>query len=560
MKEILKESLSRYVYHFTTMNALDSIIEFNRIELSDARISNTDMACMPEGYNFYLSFTTQSSPEVGYVKAQNRKNQIVPKNKKRDEYDTYDERDGDEPYDERDEYDTYDERDGYEPYYERDIYESQCNISHNIDEDSNGKYSSLHPKRIKDLERFDIDANIRRRKYAPDYAKRIDSMGVKSSLKYKDDKGNTIYVMDKNAKKNRDSISRYSETEQRLFSKERVMNNVYDYIERIDIFPFINNMNVRICFNGDKISSKYKCGPVDYIFQKYKDALKRGGVADKRADTTSKAIGDIPKRKGKPKKNVQISEASKSSDGFNKNQIDQLFDWSKTKQKNWASKIFIHSNNKNSSFKYGLNIIKKHAEKLGILDLNKYKILDDRFKGLKSSIKRGIIEVTPSVINDICTIIFTLTPSFNGNKNKKITYCNNIINDLFKKIKVFSKKDQSTFLLTKLLKENIKLGSDFSNDWFNSKSKNLNKFNSTSAIIQRLSKTYKGPLHAILVIIEEFIESVANSAGVNKNAIVYHQWINNYDKKSKEKVSESLFFTKTDIMEMVNKVLINLNK
>lgn len=539
MKEILNESLTKYVYHFTTMNALDSIIEYNRIELSDARISNTDMACMPSGYPFYLSFTTQSNPFVGYVSAQNRKS----------ETNNDDERD--------------DERD--DDFLDSDI----------VSTPSNGKYSKLQPKRIKDLGRFGVDADIRRRRYAKKYADVIDRRGVKPALKYKDESGNTIYVMDKNSARNRESISRFSETEQRLFSKERVMENVYDFIERIDIFPFINNLNVRICFNGEKISSQYKSGPVDFVYQKYKDALKRGVLANKQADTTSTLVGGTPKKKGRPSKVQQVNEASKSNNGFNINQLMQMLDWgketksnSKNKSLNWGSKIFVHTNNKNKSVIFGIDFIKKYANKLGIMNLGDYKSLDLRFKGLKSTIKRGVIEITQSVVNDICTIIFTLTPSFNGNQKEKITYCRNVFDEIFGNLKVYLGKNKEIEYFSKLLKLNTKLDSKFIKDWFSSKSKSSTKFNSTSAIIPRLSKSYKGALYEILVRIDKFIEDFANSNGINKNSVVYYQWVNDYSnnmpsnktktpktKLKKTKDEKSNIYDEAEIVKMVNEVL-----
>jgi hypothetical protein len=77
MQEILNESLSKYVYHFTTMNALKSIMLNNEINFSIAT-TNTDTALQPSDYKYLLSVTRQSSPSVGYPGMQNNKNVRMP--------------------------------------------------------------------------------------------------------------------------------------------------------------------------------------------------------------------------------------------------------------------------------------------------------------------------------------------------------------------------------------------------------------------------------------------------------------------------------------------------
>ena len=77
MKDILQEGVSKIVYHFTTLEALRNIIATNRINFSDAKSNQVDMACQPEGYNYYLSVTRQSSPLVGYPGMKNTGNKDV---------------------------------------------------------------------------------------------------------------------------------------------------------------------------------------------------------------------------------------------------------------------------------------------------------------------------------------------------------------------------------------------------------------------------------------------------------------------------------------------------
>ena len=77
MKDILQEGVSKIVYHFTTLEALKNIIATNRINFSDAKANQVDMACQPEGYNYYLSVTRQSSPLVGYPGMKNTGNKDI---------------------------------------------------------------------------------------------------------------------------------------------------------------------------------------------------------------------------------------------------------------------------------------------------------------------------------------------------------------------------------------------------------------------------------------------------------------------------------------------------
>ena len=82
MKELITEGLSKYVYHFTDLNSLNSIIETNTIYLSPAD-SKADKSCQPKDYNFFLSLTTQSSFEIGYA---GKKNNIKSNASESDEY------------------------------------------------------------------------------------------------------------------------------------------------------------------------------------------------------------------------------------------------------------------------------------------------------------------------------------------------------------------------------------------------------------------------------------------------------------------------------------------
>ena len=168
MADILQESISKIVYHFTTLDALKNIIATNKINFSDAKSNQVDMACQPEGYNYYLSVTRQSSPLVGYPGMKNTGNK---------------------------------------------------NISSKLNE-AKDKYRKT---RTKQIDQFGIEPLVRRRTYqqydknAPDseltdkqlLSKRVDKL-VKPTAKFVNNKGNIVYALDKNQARNRDKISQNS--------------------------------------------------------------------------------------------------------------------------------------------------------------------------------------------------------------------------------------------------------------------------------------------------------------------------------------------------------------
>lgn len=557
MKDILNESLTDYVYHFTTMSALDKIITYNRIELSDATASNVDMACQPEGYRFYLSFTSQSNPYVGYA------NKINSSNKKR------------------------------------------------VDETDDGKYSKLSAKKGGRLRGFGADPLVRRRKYAgydkttPDgeltYAQKISSalnnrFKIKPTTKYVDKNGDIVYAIDKNQAQNRNGISANSESEQRMFSKTRTFNNVFDYIERIDIFPIMEKLDVRICFNGKKISSDYKCGPVDYIYQLYKYAVSKGTLDNDTSNVIGLSVGEIPKKTGRRKKSV-VSEAElKAKDFFKSQKLKFLRKWVfeiKTEKKSgkdtysnqilkWADKIFVHTDSTGKSSRYGVNSILKYGQKLGVVSLNMFSdlVVDDKQRNKKTTVDKTNL-ITPSKVKEILQIIFALTPSFNDNMKKKIDYCCKVIDSYFGGIKVtFSVPGKNTtenLKLNDVLTNYLKTTPSFIEEWISKYTTDSKNFNGISRLVNRLGKTYKGPFYNILASLDNFIINFSKQNGVPRKSMFTYQWNKEYNTKKKtakkepkttkpkttkanSKATQQALFTEGDVKDMVRDVLTRLNE
>ena len=69
-RQILNESLSRYIYHFCPISTLLSILKTNAFILShvDTGIRDKEIS---GGYDFYMSFTREHTDKVGYVQYKN---------------------------------------------------------------------------------------------------------------------------------------------------------------------------------------------------------------------------------------------------------------------------------------------------------------------------------------------------------------------------------------------------------------------------------------------------------------------------------------------------------
>lgn len=315
MKELITEGLSKDVYHFTYLDKLDSIIDSNTIYLSPAD-SKTDKSCQPEGYGFFLSLTTQASFEIGYAGKKNGVKSTTSENN--------------------------DEYKGVNANTQREFSKLGIKPSYREIPINNGEQPS-------------------------DYSFKVKSSNGK----------NDIYIKDKNQSQNRQAISTNSETEERIFSKTRKFENVYDFIKRIDICPRYSPLCVRICFDSEKLEMAFKTGRVDYLYQKYRNSMDP--EQQKRKKELDEGRGRKPKLDG-------YKGLEKHKRLFKKSDWDILYSWLKPLLRHkktgkvtdtetsdsWFDKIYIHVN--------------KHTSNLGSLILN-----TERFKEKYDNKDEGVL-------------------------------------------------------------------------------------------------------------------------------------------------------------------------
>ena len=72
LRFIISESLTDYVYHFTTMSSLKYIVETNKMYLSNAFENSTDSFMSGVKYPYYLSLTRSFNDKFGYVGYMNK--------------------------------------------------------------------------------------------------------------------------------------------------------------------------------------------------------------------------------------------------------------------------------------------------------------------------------------------------------------------------------------------------------------------------------------------------------------------------------------------------------
>ena len=499
MKDILQEGVSKIVYHFTTLEALRNIIATNRINFSDAKSNQADMACQPEGYNYYLSVTRQSSPLVGYPGMKNTGNKDVS---------------------------------------------SELN-------ETNAKYRK---PRTRQIGQFGIDPLIRRRTYqqydknAPDseltdkqlLSKRTNKL-VKPTAKFVNDKGNTVYVLDKNQTSNRNKISQNSETEERIFSKTRYLENAYDYILRVDILPSQKKLKVRICLDGNKINQNYLAGPVDYIYNKYITGIKHSTLAEAK------------KPKGKLLSN---DDWQLLKDCFALIQTKKQTSKDSFEEKNlyWGGKIFLHLSSRTMNL--GNPMLQKYLGDDIVSDKDLMRMIKNNIvlkKGRKPKVFPTLI---PSKIDKLLKFIFILTPP--GSKAQKTKMCKEFCQKYFSNIIVVFNDKQ--YQLSSLLPKYLSNAVDFWEMWQNS-TQSKSKFTVTAKYIAGAYKDFNGPLSVIYERIERMFNDFLQANGLQKlGQIVTKQWNKYYektpaDKGSRKPKQKAIAITEDDIKEMVCETL-----
>lgn len=499
MKDILQESISNIVYHFTTLKALKNIIATNRINFSNAKANKIDMACQPEGYNYYLSVTRQSSPLVGYPGMKNTGNK---------------------------------------------------NISSKLNEAK----KDYKKARTKQIDQFGIDPLVRRKTYqhydknAPDseltdkqlLAKRVDK-SVKPTAKFVNNKGNTVYAIDRNQVNNRDKISQNSETEERIFSKTRYFENVFDYILRIDIFPSQKKLNVRICLDGDKINQKYLSGPVDYIYKKYITGVKHSSLAEAKKPK-SKLFSNDDWQLLKDCFAIIQTEKQTSKDSF---EYRNLY---------WGDKIFLHLTSRTMNL--GTPMLQKYLGDDIVTDKDLKKMINNNAITKKGKKPKELPKLIPSKISKLLKFIFLLTPP--GSKLEKVKLCKEFCKKYFSNITVVFKNKQ--YKLSSLLPKYLKTANDFWDMWKNS-TMNKEKFKLTSKYIAGAYKDFNGPLSVIYERLERMFDDFLQTNGLQTlGQIVTKQWNKYYEKtppgkRSKKPKQNIITVTEDEIKEMVCETL-----
>ena len=499
MKDILQESISKIVYHFTTLKALKNIIATNRINFSNAKANKIDMSCQPEGYNYYLSVTRQSSPLVGYPGMKNTGNK---------------------------------------------------NISSKLNE-AKDKYRK---PRTRQIGQFGIDPLVRRKTYqqydknTPDseltdkqlLSKRVDKL-VKPTAKFVNDKGNTVYALDRNQANNRDKISQNSETEERIFSKTRYFENVFDYILRVDIFPSQKKLNVRICLDGDKINQKYLSGPVDYIYNKYITGVKHSSLTEARKPK-GKLFSNDDWQLLKDCFAIIQTEKQTGKDSF------------ETRNLYWGDKIFLHLTSRTMNL--GAPMLQKYLGDDIVTDKDLKKMIKNNVVVKKGRKPKEMPILIPSKINKLLKFIFVLTPP--GSKLEKVKLCKEFCKKYFSNITVVFENKQ--YKLSSLLPKYLKMANDFWDMWKNS-TMDKDKFTVTSKYIAGAYKDFNGPLSVIYERIEKMFNDFLQANRLQTlGQIVTKQWNKYYEKntpgkRGRKPKQKTITITEDEIKEMVCETL-----
>lgn len=353
MKPILNERVSDIVYHFTTLDALINIINTGDLKFSSYIVSAKEKNFQIPNHYFYLSLTRQASPNVGYANKMNTSTSGG-------DLSAFGVIPAKETL----------KKDGY----------TQGNFDANED-DILDKIKGYNP-----------------------YVKKNFTNG-------------RIYVnYDKNQTKTRNDIVKGSQTEDRIFSKEPLLENAYNYILRIDILPIKGDFKIRLTFDGQLLSQRYRGKSIDYINNLYNEYMATPPSTDNE--------GNNNVNEGK-----KINAATSDLPGFyNENQWVRLFN-SLNDNPEWLSKIFLHKTESTMQLGFtSLNKIIKNVEDGRTF----FKKLQNTLASFKTKqLKTG--SINDERLLQILKIIFALT-KFNGGFVNKINICKNICNTYFDNI------------------------------------------------------------------------------------------------------------------------------
>jgi hypothetical protein len=513
MKDVLQENMSSIVYHFTSLSSLKNMIDFNIYVFSEAE-SSTDKACQPDGYPYYMSLTTQSSPYVGYAKKQNKGgtdelNESIIKSINKGRIKT-----------------------------PKDLHKygdfNLSNIEKIIVKASSKKEDAMNTN----------DAQID-----------IDQLERDKTIKYVNRDGDIVYIIDKNSEHNRNVISQNSETEERIFSKERVLKNFFDYVIRIDIFPYLNNANVRISLDGNKLKKKYRSGSVDYLYNKYKEVLLTSSLNEGRTKNKASQIWEFLSDIFLPK-GEQVGK--ESNDKF----------------RDWGKKIFFHTSKK--TYNVGLDMLKKYKQS----SIKDYAALygempEKHKKNIRPKSHKDYrthpIELNNSQLREISDFICLILPIYNKDIENLDALYENLCKQYFSNITISYNgiNSQLSDVLLSVKQETPK----FFNRWISTYLSTL-KIKTFDQKLRRINKSFtKGNSFIIADALKKMLRDFANLNNIEVTYITYLQknrfkevMLNKFPKDKSTKMDTffdsnvSYFLTEEEIKEMVKSVIFELKK
>lgn len=513
MKDVLQENMSSIVYHFTSLSHLKNMVDFNIYVFSEAE-SNSDKACQPDGYPYYMSLTTQSSPYVGYAKKQNKGgtdkiNEAIIKSINKGKIKT-----------------------------PKDLY----------------KYGNFN---LSGIEKIIVKAPSKKEDETNTNDSQIDINQLERDkvIKYKDKNGDTVYIIDKNREHNRNIISQNSETEERVFSKERVLKNFFDYIIRIDIFPYLSSTNVRIALDRNKLKRDYRIGSVDYLYNKYKEVLQTSALNEGRGKNKTSEIWEFLSNiflpKDKQKENTSGVE-----------------------HREWGKKIFFHTSKK--TYNMGLAMLKKYKQSSIKDDAALYKDMPERYKKnitykAPKDYRTYPVMLHPSQLREISDFICLILPIYTKDVGKLNVLYENLCNQYFSNITISDNGINKP--LSNVLLDIKNKTPNFFNKWVLTYLSTL-KIKTFDQKLRRINKSFNdGNSFIIADAIKQMLRDFANSNNIDIITIPYLQKrmykdiiMSKFPKSKNVKMDDffdsnaRFFLTEEEIKEMVKSVIFEIKK
>jgi hypothetical protein len=333
----------------------------------------------------------------------------------------------------------------------------------------------------------------------------INQLERDKTIKYVNRDGDVVYIIDKNSEHNRNVISQNSETEERIFSKERVLKNFFDYVIRIDIFPYLDNTNVRIALDGNKLKKKYRSSSEDYLYNKYIEVLQTSSLTENKTKSKAPHIWEFLSNIFLPKEGKR---GRKSSDEF----------------RDWGKKIFVHSLKKTYNVglvmleRYKQNSIKDYATLYGEMP-EKYK-KNIRHKNHKNY-KTYPVNLTVSQLEEISDFICLILPIYTKDIDNLNVLYENLCNQYFSNITISynNRNRQLSNVLLSIKKKTPK----FFKKWVSTYLSTL-KIKTFDQKLRRINKSFTGGNNFIVAdAIKKMLRDFANLNNIEVTYITYFQ-------------------------------------